>query len=80
VEDQESYAEFLKMDPKDYPSSSGANKASPPLTPATSPPPSPTPVPVVPMQIQQDRVLKFSPAARHLIQSRNIDPKKIIGI
>lgn len=84
VEDQEAYAEFLKMDAASYPSASAS--ASAPTSksiPAVSvPPAAAAPAAVhaisdavsVPVGNQ-----KFSPAARHLLQSSAIDSSGIIG-
>ena len=83
VEDQEAYAEFLKMDAASYPSASASASAptSKPI-PAVSVPAAAAPAAVhaisdavsVPVGNQ-----KFSPAARHLLQSSAIDSSGIIG-
>ena len=83
VEDQEAYAEFLKMDAASYPSASASASASTskPI-PAVSVPAAAAPAAVhaisdavsVPVGNQ-----KFSPAARHLLQSSAIDSSGIIG-
>ena len=76
VEDQEAYAEFLKMDAASYPSASAS---------ASAPTSKPIPAVSVPAAAAPDAVSvpvgnqKFSPAARHLLQSSAIDSSGIIG-
>ena len=87
VEDQEAYAEFLKMDPATYTTSSTTSSTPTPSATAT-PTATSTPVahtavvtathtstaPLIALENQ-----KFSPAARHLIQSKSVDSSGIIG-
>ena len=87
VEDQEAYAEFLKMDAASYPSASAS--ASAPTSqsiPAVSVPPAAAAAAPAAVHAISDAVSvpvgnqKFSPAARHLLQSSAIDSSGIIGM
>ena len=76
VEDQEAYAEFLKMDATTYPSASAS-------TPTSKSIPAAVAVAVASVQATSELVSvgnqKFSPAARHLLQSSAVDSSGIIG-
>ena len=81
VEDQEAYAEFLKMDAASYPSAS-ASASAPTFKsiPAVSVPPAAAAVHAIPDAVSVPvGNQKFSPAARHLLQSSAIDSSGIIG-
>ena len=72
VEDAAAYAEFLKLDPSSY--AVATNTATKATEVVATPSVTASAVVTLPAAIQ-----RFSPAARHMLHSKSIDPSRVFG-